>query len=163
MYGSDFLSMSHDSPSGPLVPAPHIPRPMRILIVDDDPQSRDLIFHVLRRSGYEMDKATNGREGISMIHAAEKVGRPFEVILMDVEMPELDGCSAVRELRTEGYARPIIAVTSFAAPKDRERCFAAGYSDFLDKPSVRLALLGMVARFEHQMYIKQALSERNAS
>jgi len=154
MYTPPPESDRYGFPASSIVPAPHIPRPLRILIVDDDPQSRDLIYFVLRRSGYEMDKAENGRMGIDMILAAEQTDKPYEVVLMDLDMPVMDGCEAVRELRANGFQRPIIAVTSYAEPNDRERCRQAGFTDFLDKPSVRLALLGMVARYEHQLCVR---------
>src|SRR5688572_15670873 len=104
---------------------------MRVLIVDDVVANRLLAQALLRRFGHAYEVATSGLEAIEKTSA----GR-FDVVLMDVEMPDIDGMEATRRIRERlGAASPrIIAITANALPGDRERCLAAGMDDYLSKP-----------------------------
>ncbi len=119
----------------------------RVLLVEDGPDNQRLIGHLLRRAGAEVTIAEDGQIAVDFVRPAEEVGRPFDVILMDMQMPVLDGYSATRTLREEGYTRPIIALTAHAMAGDRERCFQAGCDDFATKPIDREILVETVVRY----------------
>lgn len=101
----------------------------KILIVDDTPDNRFLIERILTRRGFSVDHAENGEEGVK-----KALSQDFDLILMDVQMPVMDGYTAVRALRARDYDKPIIAVTAHAMKGDRASCLEAGYSDYLTKP-----------------------------
>ena len=111
-----------------------------ILLAEDGPDNVCLISLLLGKAGAEVDVAQNGREAVE---AARR--RPYDVVLMDMQMPEMDGYEAVRTLRAEGYFRPIVALTAHATTTDRDRCLACGCSDYLTKPIDRTHLIECVA------------------
>ncbi|HTO55346.1 MAG TPA: ATP-binding protein [Myxococcota bacterium] len=118
----------------------------RILVVEDGPDNQRVIRHVLERAGYEVTVAENGLIGVELALAAADEGKPFAVVLMDVQMPVLDGYAATRQLRDQGYSAPIIALTAHALPSERQRCIEAGCDAFATKPLERIALLETIAR-----------------
>ncbi|HKC50361.1 MAG TPA: response regulator, partial [Myxococcota bacterium] len=79
-------------------------------------------------------------------------GTPFDVVLLDVEMPEMSGNEAASALRADGYDGPIVALTARGSASDREACLAAGCDDFASKPIDRTALLALVTRFLEKVY-----------
>ncbi|MEO1129952.1 MAG: PAS domain-containing protein [Planctomycetota bacterium] len=104
----------------------------RILVVDDVAANRKLIRFYLERSGAEVAEASDGRIAIDMLTAA--AAQPHDLVLMDMQMPTLDGYDTTRELRQMGQALPIIAVTAHAFEGARERCLSAGCDGFITKP-----------------------------
>lgn len=100
-----------------------------ILLVDDVEDNRLLIQRMLAKRGAHLTLATNGQEGLSK--ALEK---EYDIILMDIQMPVMDGYTATKKLRQAGYKKPIIALTAHAMKDDRERCIEAGCTDYLTKP-----------------------------
>ena len=114
----------------------------RILLAEDGVATQRLISLHLRRAGADVTVADDGRRAVEAALAA-----PFDLIFMDMQMPDVDGYQATARLRSAGYARPcIVALTAHAMSTDRERCLAAGCSDFLTKPVRRDDLLVMAAR-----------------
>jgi len=106
----------------------------RILVVEDAQDNQRLFEYYLRKAGAEVAIADNGARGCEAALGAVAAGKPFDVILMDVQMPEVDGYEATRRLRAAGYRRPIIALTAHALETDRASCLAAGCDDFVTKP-----------------------------
>ena len=106
--------------------------PLRILLAEDNVVNQKLALRILQQMGYRADLASNG------IEAVESVGRQaYDVVLMDVQMPELDGLEATRRIVAtwpEGRRPRIVAMTANAMQGDREMCIAAGMDDYLTKP-----------------------------
>jgi diguanylate cyclase (GGDEF)-like protein len=118
----------------------------RILLVEDGIDNQELLSTHLRQAGAEVAIAGNGRVAVDMA-SGSKPTEQFDLILMDMQMPELDGYEATRELRKLGNTRPIIALTAHAIADERPKCIAAGCTDFLGKPITRDQLISAVARY----------------
>jgi len=107
-------------------------RPLRILLAEDNAINQMVAIQMLKRLGYSADVAGNGLE---VLQAIER--QPYDVVLMDVQMPEMDGLVAAQEIRKLWPKGPrIIAITAYALKGDRERCLAAGMDDYISKPIV---------------------------
>ena len=113
----------------------------RILLAEDGIDNQLLISTILRRQGLDVEIAENGEIAVSKALADDG---PYDLILMDMQMPRLDGYGATAKLRRKGYTRPIVALTAHAMAGERERCLAAGCDDYLTKPIDRPVLLGAV-------------------
>jgi CheY-like chemotaxis protein len=115
-----------------------------VLIVEDSPDNQELIEQFLVSNGARVAFASNGREGIDKAFDGE-----FDLVLMDIQMPVLDGYSATKELRKRGFAKPIVALSAHAMKEDREKSFSVGCDDHLVKPIDPSRLIETVARFKH--------------
>lgn len=103
-----------------------------ILIVDDSMDNRTLVGAYLTKMGLKFDLAENGKQGIE-----KAFSKSYSIVLMDIQMPEMDGMEAIRVLRNRGYDRKVIALTAHAMKGDRERFLESGFNDYLRKPLTR--------------------------
>jgi signal transduction histidine kinase/PAS domain-containing protein len=117
----------------------------RVLLAEDGPDNQRLISFLLRKAGVHVDVVGDGEAAVREARAAHAAGSPYDVLLMDMQMPVLDGYGAVRQLRRNGYAGAIVALTANAMRGDEDRCRAAGCDAFLSKPIDRRALCETVA------------------
>jgi PAS domain S-box-containing protein len=144
---------STNDPAEPPVPASSttnegrrvLPAGCRLLLAEDGPDNQRLIAHLLRVAGAEVILAENGQLAVERVLAAQQAGTPCDVVLMDIQMPIMDGYEATRQLRRAGYTRPVIALTAHALIEDRQKCLDAGCDDYLSKPVNRSTLLDVVA------------------
>ncbi len=113
----------------------------RILLVEDGPDNQKLISYLLTKAGAEVTIAENGAIAVEKTQAALQTGQPYDVILMDMQMPIMDGYAATSTLRQQGVTIPIIALTAHAMSGDREKCLEAGCSEFAAKPINRQKLI----------------------
>ena len=113
----------------------------RILLVEDNEMNRDMLSRRLMRRGYEVAIAVDGRQGVAMALAGG-----YDLVLMDMSLPEIDGWEATRQLRAAPETRtlPIIALTAHAMSGDRDKALAAGCDDYDTKPVDLDRLLGKI-------------------
>ncbi len=117
-------------------------RGLKVLLVEDSPDNQVLIKMYLNKEGAQVKTASDGNEGVKLA-----LSETFDVVLMDVQMPILDGHEATKKLRQLKYAQPIIALTAHAMKEEREKCFESGFSEFLTKPIQRALLIEILARY----------------
>ncbi len=121
---------------------------VRILLAEDNPVNQKLAVLILTKAGYKVEVANNGRKAVDAF-----AGRPddFDLILMDVQMPEMDGLAATLELRNRGFTTiPIIAMTANAMKGDREICLEAGMNDYITKPVKREIIFEIIEKWLHR-------------
>ncbi|MFG0334186.1 MAG: PAS domain S-box protein [Maioricimonas sp. JB049] len=126
---------------------PPLPRlQCRVLLVDDRRDVRHVAQHFLEEAGAAVATAEDGAQGIDAIRNSASNGDPFDLVVMDMQMPNVDGYTAVSELRARGYELPIIALTADAMRGDRERCLDVGCDDSLSKPIEPARLVKLIRR-----------------
>ncbi len=118
----------------------------RVLVAEDGVDNQRLIRAFLRAAQADVTVVENGAQALASAQAALDAGAPYDLLLMDMQMPVMDGYEATRRLRELGYAAPIVALTAHAMRGDRERCLAAGCDDYLTKPIDRKVLVQALAR-----------------
>lgn len=129
---------------------------IRVLLADDDPFQHQIVAGLLRSRAIQLTCVEDGRQAI-----AKATAESWDVVLMDIEMPVLDGLTAVRELRKQGFARPIVAVTASSAPNLRNECLSAGCTDLVSKPFSRDGLVRVVASFKTEPLISSLAHEQD--
>ena len=130
-----------------------------ILLAEDNVVNQKLAATLLIKAGYKVKVANNGREAVELF-----AGDPlkYDIVFMDVQMPELNGIEATRELRRRGFDRvPIIALTAQAMKGDREKCLEAGMNDYLSKPIKREAVFDMLRRWVFDRMTGELLPSRD--
>ena len=114
----------------------------RILVVEDNPKNLKLLRDVLTYAGFEVIEATSGEDGVRLAH--EMVP---DLILMDLQLPGIDGAEALRQIRMSEKQVPVVAVTAFAMNDDRTRAFELGFDGYVEKPISVRALPQQVSDF----------------
>lgn len=116
-------------------PNEEVPSTMKVLYAEDGPDNQRLVSYILTRTGYEVVIVNDGIEAIEELRRNfREDSDPYDVVLMDMQMPRLDGYQATRQLREEGFTLPIIALTAHAMTEDRRKCLEAGCTEYLSKP-----------------------------
>lgn len=113
---------------------------VKVLVVDDSPDNQSLILHHLSKYGAVLESAENG-----IIGYEKTLSGDFDVVLMDIQMPGLDGYAATHKLRATGYQKPIIALTAHAMSEVKQKCLDAGFTSFITKPINAKQLITLVA------------------
>ncbi len=125
-----------------------IKQSVRILLAEDNPVNQKLAVLILNKAGYQVDVANNGRKAVETF---TQQPANFDLILMDVQMPEMDGLEATKELRSRGFQSiPIIAMTANAMKGDREICLEAGMNDYITKPVKREIIFEIIEKWLHR-------------
>ncbi len=121
-------------------------RGLRVLLVEDVPVNRKLIATMLSRRSVEVIVAENGLVALDLVEEANAAGKPFDLILMDLMMPELDGWKTTSRLRESGHSKPIVALTADATRETANRCLGSGFDEVATKPVRSATLLRTVKR-----------------
>lgn len=131
-----FLAGRPDDDAAAAQPRPPRESPLRgrILLVEDRPDHQQLFATMLQMRGAEVEISGNGRIALERLIRDESTDQRFDLIVTDIEMPEMDGCLLATALRQRECTIPIIALTAYCSPGNRDRCLRAGCSDYLTKP-----------------------------
>ncbi len=117
---------------------------LNVMIVDDTEDNRLLLSAILTRHGIKTSEATNGREALDRLLSPNSDAQQPDLVLLDMQMPELDGYDTARQLRQHGFDKPIIAITANAMAEDRRRCIEAGCTDYAAKPVQIQPLIALI-------------------
>ncbi len=146
MVDHPFERTSADNPK-PKPTATAVRLDCRVLLAEDGPDNQRLISFLLKKAGAEVTVAENGKLALDEALAARDAGAAFDVILMDMQMPVMDGYTATGKLREADYTGPIIALTAHAMASDRKKCIDVGCNDYMTKPVERQKLVALVADY----------------
>ncbi|MEK6703169.1 MAG: ATP-binding protein [Planctomycetota bacterium] len=132
-----------DAPAKPVTASVQVQG--RILLAEDGVDNQRLIMFHLKKAGAAVDLADNGRIALEMLEKARSEGNPYDLLLTDMQMPEMDGYTLARTVRERGSTIPIVALTAHAMAEDRAKCLAAGCDDYASKPIDKSRLLATCA------------------
>ena len=121
----------------------------RILLAEDDPTSQVLVVGILEKAGVEITAVEDGKLALDSALAARGNGNPFDIILMDIQMPLMGGDEATKLLRDKGYSKAIIALTAHTMDGDREKYLEIRFNDYATKPIARAKLIETI----HQHWV----------
>jgi CheY-like chemotaxis protein len=140
---------------GTIAPAAGPQRSLKVLLAEDNEPNQRVARAILRGAGYSIDVASNGHKAIELVGQ-----KPYDVVLMDVNMPSMDGLEATQQIRQTdaGRALPIIGLTASVMDGDRQRCLEAGMNDHLAKPIDWDTLIALLNRMDTEVYGTQALA-----
>jgi CheY-like chemotaxis protein len=127
----------------------------RLLIVDDAQCAQRIICTFLEKMDVKTQTVENGQIACEMAQKSKAEGNPYDLILMDIQMPHMDGYEATRWLREHGWQGPIVAVTAHTTAEDRQKCVKAGCDDHLSKPINEMALWNVVQRHLDGTFVSQ--------
>lgn len=113
----------------------------QVLVIDDVPDNRLLLQHFVSRLGLTVESAAGGQEGLAMA-----ASQPYDVVLLDIEMPGMNGFETVSQLRQNHFSGPVVALTGHSLNGDRDRYLRAGFNEYLQKPVTRTALEQVLKR-----------------
>lgn len=116
---------------------------MTILVVDDFEDNQIILEYFLSRAGAQVHFAENGFSGME-----KALSYNYQMVLMDIQMPIMDGYESVAQLRQQGYLKPVIALTAHALKGEREKCLAAGFTEYLTKPIQPENLISKICFFQ---------------
>ncbi len=119
---------------------------LRILVAEDGLDNQRLIKYILEKAGADVTLVENGQLAYDAAMSSQQEGQPFDVVLMDMQMPVLDGYGAAAQLRRDGYLGPIIALTAHAMAHEREKCLKHGCNDYATKPIDRAVLFATIRK-----------------
>lgn len=131
----------------------------RVLLAEDCLDSQRLILFYLKRVCTEVVFAENGQVALDLALEAHENGLPFDVILMDIQMPVLGGYEATKKLREAEYTGPIIAITGYASQYDRDSCIDAGCDDYITKPADPNKLVDLIEQYTSEQKQKIELQD----
>ncbi|HWQ18168.1 MAG TPA: ATP-binding protein [Methanotrichaceae archaeon] len=120
-------------------------KPMAILVAEDNLSNQKVLVEMLKKFGYRPDAVADGKEVLQALEL-----RPYDLVLMDIKMPEMDGITAAREIRKLWLASKqpkIVAITAFAMEGDREKCLEAGMDDYIAKPVQKKELMAILMKY----------------
>ena len=133
-------------PTSSALPIQETPRKvlhgLRVLVVEDSTDNQMLISRYLSREGAIVKLACDGAEGVALA-----LSENFDVLLMDIQMPILDGHAATKKLRSAHYSGPIVALTAHAMKVERVKCMESGFTEFLTKPVQRNLLIELLSQY----------------
>ena len=129
----------------------------RYLLAEDNVVNQRLILFHLKKAGAHVDVTEDGREALEMIIAADAAGNSYQLLLTDMQMPEMDGYTLARTLRDRANDIPIIALTAHAMAEDRQKCIDAGCNDYVTKPIDRATLLETCRRWVYANGVRQEI------
>lgn len=130
----------------------------RVLLVEDSHDCQRLVEYLLKQAGAEVFLSDNGQSALDLALEAHEQGFPFDIILMDIQLPKLDGLEVSQQLREAGFRGPIIALTAYEEIYSRQKCLEAGCDDYLTKPVKPKKLIGLISLYLSQLKQKQQLN-----